>query len=297
MGEFTSAFWSGWVTVIVTVSLAWLAALLHTVYFGRRGKSEATETVWDETLTEGSNPPPVWWFVFLFAAMVFTVVYLVLYPGLGANAGALKWTSAGQLADSKDRYDREFSALFAEWEATPAAELGEDGLAMETAANIYLSNCSGCHGARAQGQADLFPDLTDEEWIWGDSEEQLTATLLQGRRAAMPPWGAVLQEDGVERVARYVMALGEGGGGPEHEEARTSYGQFCVACHGLSGEGNPALGAPRLDNDIWLYGGDLETLKDVIANGRQGHMPGQQGRLTPVQVKLLVGWLMNGAHI
>lgn len=298
MNEFTSSFWSGWVTVIVAVSLVWLAVLLYTVYFGKRGKSAATDTVWDETLTEGEHPPPVWWFVFLFAAMTFTVVYLVLYPGLGGNEGALKWTSAGHLAASKDRYDREFSALFEQWEQTPAADLGTDGLAMEAAANIYLSNCSSCHGPDARGQANLFPDLTDDEWIWGGGEEQLRATLLQGRRAAMPPWGAALKEEGVDNVARYVLALSKGeGDNPEHADGKASYGQVCVACHGVSGEGNPLLGAPPLNNDIWLYGGDLETVKDIIANGRNGHMPAQQGRLTPVQVHLLVGWLLNGAHI
>lgn len=292
MSEFTSSFWAGWVAGIVILSLVWLGVLLYQVYFGKRDEHDST--VWDENLREGANAPPLWWFALLFSTMIFGAIYLTLYPGLGNNAGALKWSSGHQLEETRARYDREFGPLFARWQATPVAELAHDELAMQTATNVYQNHCASCHGADARGGANLFPNLADDEWIWGSSEAQLHTTLLKGRRAVMPGWLAILQQGGVEATARYVAALGRGeADAPEHVAGKQHYTQYCVACHGADAGGNPALGAPALNDNVWLYGGDLAAITYSIANGRQGHMPAQENRLTDTEIHLLVAWLLS----
>lgn len=293
MSEFTSSFWAGWVAGIVILSLIWLGVLLYQVYFGKQGGHEPT--VWDENLREGTNSPPLWWFVLLLGTMVFGVIYLTLYPGLGNNAGALQWSSGGRLEETRTRYDQEFGPLFARWQATPVVELARDEVAMQTATNVYQNHCASCHGVDARGGANMFPNLVDDEWIWGSSEAQLRTTLLKGRRAVMPGWLAILQQSGVEETARYVTALGRGeADAPEYVAGKQQFMQYCAACHGSDAGGNPALGAPALNDNVWLYGGDVEAITYSIANGRQGHMPAQEHRLTATEIHLLVAWLLSG---
>jgi cytochrome c oxidase cbb3-type subunit 3 len=107
----------------------------------------------------------------------------------------------------------------------------------------------------------------------------------------MVPWGAVLGEQGVANVASYVLALS--GGGTEEHLGKTQYEMFCVACHGPTGDGNPVFGAPSLNDDVWLYGGSVDAVTESIANGRSGEMPGFDGRLDDVQIRLLVALLTS----
>ena len=217
-----------------------------------------------------------------------------MYPGLGSNAGALKWTAGHQLEETRARYDREFNPLFARWQATPVAVLARDEMAMQTAANVYQNHCASCHGDDARGGANMFPNLADDEWIWGGSEGQLHTSLLKGRQAVMPGWIAILKSSGVEQTARYVAALSRGTmDAPEHAAGKQHFTQYCVVCHGSDAGGNPALGAPALNDEVWLYGGDLQSIMHSIAHGRQGHMPAQENRLTETEIHLLVAWLMS----
>jgi cytochrome c oxidase cbb3-type subunit III len=179
----------------------------------------------------------------------------------------------------------------------PLAELADSNSAMQSAWRVFNNNCSSCHGRDAAGQAQQFPDLTDTAWQWGSDESQIVETIRSGRQAAMPGWLAVAGEQGVGRVADYVLALSRGeAGAPAVTEGGTLYQQFCVACHGPDGAGNPLLGAPALNDAVWTYGGERTQVIESIANGRNGTMPAFGTRLDETQIRLLAAWLKSGAR-
>lgn len=292
MADLPTDFWSGWIIMLTVVSLAGLLWLVLSVYFlpMHQGHEEGSEPVWDETLREGSNPAPMWWFWLILAAMVFSVVYLMLYPGLGSFKGALRWSQGGQLANHQLLFHQEFAATREALLQQSIPELAVNPVAMGAAVSLFSAHCAACHGSDAGGQANLFPSLRDADWQWGASAEQIEQTIRSGRTAVMIPWQAVLNDAGVNAVAGFVQTLAKGDDAEGHP-GQAQYLQFCVACHGAGGEGNVLLGAPRLSDQTWLYGGDLASVRTSIAAGRTGHMPAFAERLDDLQIKLLVAWL------
>ena len=166
---------------------------------------------------------------------------------------------------------------------------------MRSAWHVFNNNCTACHGPDAHGQASLFPNLTDADWQWGRDEAQLAQTITQGRTAVMPPWQAVLNDDGVAKMADYVLALAKHTAPPEGDAAQ-QFLMYCSACHGANGAGQPALGAPALNDDVWLYGGTAAAVRESIAKGRTGTMPAFGTRLDAAEIKLLTAWLAAGAR-
>lgn len=291
MADLPQGFWSGWIVVLTLTSLAGLAWVVVSIY-SRPASSHGPEDepVWDGDLREGSSPAPLWWFWLILAAMVFSVVYLMLYPGLGSYAGAFRWSQGAQVAERTEDFVEEFAAVRGTLAMMSFADLAADPAAMRSAHRLFLDNCSACHGRDARGQAHLFPDLRDADWQWGGSAEQIEQTIRNGRKAAMIPWQAVLGDEGVGNVAAYVLTLANGG--EQGHPGEMQYQQLCVACHGPTGDGNPALGAPRLNDAQWLYGGDVASVRTSIAEGRNGEMPAFGDKLDDVQIRLLVAWLM-----
>lgn len=283
-------FWAGWVAVITVVSLLGLCWLVGSIYFSKK-EHEANNTIWDENLREGNNPAPMWWFWMILAALIFSLVYLMLYPGLGEYKGILNWSQGGRLLESYESFEEDFGVNRSELAYASIEGLSNNKNAMASAGRIFKQHCAACHGATATGQADLFPDLTDGEWQWGGTEEEVELTIRHGRRAAMPAWGPVVGEDGVSSLSDYLMILGKAP--PADSPGASLYKLYCVACHGLEGKGSPALGAPNLSNDIWLYGGTKANLDASIADGRSGVMPPFDARLDNTQIRLLVAWLLN----
>ena len=290
MSDMPSDFWSGWIIVITVLSFAALAWLVSSVYFSPRETTKAERPTWDENLRKGSNPAPLWWFWFILALMVFTVLYLMLYPGLGSFKGALVWSQGGQLQKSEQRFETEFGGIRNLIVEARLETLQSDNALMHSAQRVFDRECAVCHGYQAQGQAALFPSLIDDEWQWGGTPEQIEASIRNGRIAAMVGWSQLLGGDeGVRNVADYVKALGtdEANGHP----GQAQYNMFCVACHLADGSGNPMLGAPSLIDDVWLYGDNDAALYESIANGRTGEMPAFDARLDETQIRLLVALL------
>ena len=288
MADLPTGFWAGWIAVITIVTLVGLAWLVWSVYFSANGA--AAEDVWDETLREGTAPAPLWWFWFILALLALTVVYLALYPGIGAYQGVLQWSQGGRLAASAARYEQEFGARRAGIISADAATLRADALAMSAAASVFQNHCAACHGADAAGQANLFPNLTDTSWQWGGDASTIEQTVTAGRQAVMPPWQAVLNDVGVAQVAGYVTALSAGSADAASEGGKL-YQMYCTACHGADGAGQVLLGAPALNDAEWLYGGTRADVHVSIAQGRNGVMPAFSGRLDAAQIKLVVAWL------
>lgn len=290
MADMPTDFWSGWIVLLTVVSFAALGWLLYGVYFADDGDTPAEHTVWDGNLREGAAPAPMWWFWLIFVLMIASVIYLMLYPGLGSYSGALQWSQGGRLNESIALYDNEFDpqrALIAE---ASFETLQANDLVMESAGRIYERNCAACHGPDALGQAALFPNLMDDDWQWGGSAEQIEQTLRAGRQAVMPGLASVLGEDGVAAVAAYVLALSSGQATDQMAGA-AQYQMFCSACHGAGGQGSLILGGPNLTDDIWLYGGSEAAISETIANGRMGVMPPFAERLDATQMRMLVAWL------
>jgi cytochrome c oxidase cbb3-type subunit 3 len=292
MADMPSDFWSGWIAVITIVSLIGLAWVVFSIFFAADDAHEESGDgpVWDGNLREGSHPAPMWWFWLILSLMVFSVVYLMLYPGLGSYKGALKWSQGGRLAESAATYEREFGGTRRLIAEAQIETLQADDALMRSAQRVFDRNCAVCHGYDAAGQAAMFPDLTDDEWQWGGSHAQIEQTIRSGRTAVMVGWSQVLGGDeGVQRVAGYVRALGTdaANGHPGQQQFNT----FCFACHGIDGTGNAALGAPSLVDAVWLYGNEDVMLYESIANGRSGEMPAFGDRLDDTQIRLLVALL------
>ena len=292
MGDMPSDFWSGWIIVVTVTSFIGLAWMIFSIYSATDDAHDEAEEgpVWDGNLREGSNPATLWWFWLILSLMVISVLYLMLYPGLGSYQGALKWSQGGRLADSMETYDREFGGERSLIAGAQLEALQASDSYLHSAQRIFDRNCAVCHGYDAAGQAALFPNLTDAEWQWGGSPEQIEHSIRNGRIAAMVGWSAILGGDeGVNQVVEYVQALGSDQTGILPGQAK--YNTFCVACHGTDGTGNTALGAPNLVDDVWLYGNSSEAIHESIANGRNGEMPAFADRLDETQIRLLVALL------
>ena len=297
MASLPTNFWGGWVVVITIVTLIGLVWLTVSVYFARDASADVAEQVWDETLREGSTPAPLWWFWLILGLLAVSVVYLILYPGLGTYRGALRWSQGGQIAASIASYEERFGPERNRIAETAVQTLRGDADAMRSAWHVFNNHCTACHGPDARGQAQLFPNLADADWQWGSEEGQLAQTITLGRQAVMPPWQAVLGDQGVAQVADYVLALaaGDTASGAPNEGGRL-FQLYCSACHGPDGTGVAALGGPALNDDIWLYGNTAPAVRTSIAMGRNGVMPAFGERLDATQIKMLTAWLSTGAE-
>jgi cytochrome c oxidase cbb3-type subunit 3 len=227
---------------------------------------------------------------------VFGLLYLVLYPGLGNFAGLRSWTQEAQYEQEKAAVEARASELLAPLAALPVADLVDNEQAITTAHNLFQQNCAQCHGSDGGG-ARGFPNLANADWQWGGDAEAVVATIASGRTAAMPPWGAVLGDDGVAEVVAYVQQLsGQPSDAAQATAGETRYQQVCAACHGLDGKGMAVLGAPNLTDDVWIYGGDAATLRQTIVAGRTGQMPAWNDKLGEQRVKLLAAYVTRLAR-
>ena len=251
---------------------------------------QTTGHVWDDDLTEYNNPLPRWWLNMFYLTIAFAIGYMILYPGLGNIAGYFRWTSQHE-HDVQARADREsYLAAFAPFRKLSIDELTNDAHALRLGQSIFNNNCAACHGADARG-AKGFPNLTDNDWLYGADAQTIEQTLREGRAGVMPGWKEVAGDAGVAELHAYVRQLS---GAPETAAAKAGKARFdvlCVACHGSEGKGNQALGAPNLTDKIWLYGGDDASLTATLANGRGGIMPAQT-TLNENQIRVMTAWVL-----
>ena len=276
MADFNSDFWHWYIAILTIISIlacVWLIRWM-TSGFEHKDEVESTGHVWDGDLTELNNPLPRWWLGLFYITLAFGGFYLLLYPGLGNFGGLLGWTSKGQYEQEVEQVEAEVGPLFAGYLQTPILDLIKDEKALKIGERLYLNYCSTCHGSDARG-ARGFPNLRDTDWQWGGDPASIKTTLLNGRIAAMPSWEAALGgESGVNEVTQYLLRLSNRATIDElADKGKAKYDIFCVACHGADGKGNPALGAPNLTDDVWLYGGSITRINESLIKGRNGQMP------------------------
>ena len=285
---------NSWHLFVVLVTLLSIAAIVWLLVANRskEGKGEELDHEFDG-IKEYDNPLPAWWVGMFLITVVFGLGYVFYYPALGNMQGVSGWSSEKEWLAASDRHTERFADLYAGYAARSHDELITDRQAMQTGRRLYLNYCSTCHGVAAKG-GEGFPNLTDNEWLWGADFNAIKHTILNGRIAAMPPWEQVLQPDQLTAVSDYIYQWSQSGSKPTgNEVGATAYTTFCVACHGVNAEGNPALGAPNLNNDNFLYGGSLEAITESIAKGRAGNMPAQADIVGQDQAHLLAAYIYS----
>jgi cytochrome c oxidase cbb3-type subunit III len=261
----------------------------------RAGESDTTGHTWDG-IQEFNNPMPRWWLGLFIITIIFGFIYLALYPGLGNYAGTKAWTSTGQLAADQAHTKAVFEDRYGALAKLDIASLAKNPEAMAAAKNLFANNCAVCHGADARGTRG-FPNLTDNDWLWGGDPDTIYATIANGRRGVMPAWGAVLGKEGVEQAAAYVLSL-SGHNVPAEwvGPGKERFATICAACHGADAKGNQALGAPNLSDNIWIYGSTMATVRETITNGRNNEMPAHLPLLGETKVKMLSAYVYGLSH-
>lgn len=296
MSDFVSGFWGIYITIIVCLGIIGLAYLLYTQAKRTTKPGEPIKTVghvWDETLEEYNYPLPRWWLVLFILALIFGVIYLVLYPGLGTFAGLRHWSAVGQYKTERAQAEARYQPLYNKYLKQDITVLARDPAAMTMASHLFQTYCVQCHGSDARG-AKGFPNLVKHDWQWGGEPKTIEETILYGRHGQMPGFGAAFGEEKVKDVAHYVLSLS----GKKHDAERAVRGSLtfkavCIVCHGPDGRGLRSTGAPDLTHPSgnWLYGGTEKMIIETITNGRDNRMPAWKDFLGEGKVHLLAAYV------
>ncbi|KZX67632.1 cytochrome C oxidase Cbb3 [Vibrio sp. HI00D65] len=316
-----STFWSIWVSVITIGTLIGCAALLRWCFRDKTGVEVGQDMGHEyDGIRELNNPLPKWWTYLFISTIVFSAIYLALYPGLGNFKGLLGWTSSNQTVRSVeesrsaisaaqankqlDEYAKElddadtyFGAAFRklahdENGLRSIPDIASDADAIKVGQRLFLQNCSQCHGSDARGQKG-FPNLTDDAWLYGGEPEAIVTTIMHGRVGQMPAWKDALGEQGVKEVVSYTLSLS--GRSVNAREAAAGKARFvvCAACHGTDGKGNPAVGAPDLTDRDWLFGDSRADVTETVMYGRSGVMPAWKDILGEDKVQLVASYVWS----
>lgn len=296
-----STFWSLWVMFLVVFNAG---VTLFLFLWAQKVEipvqaDGTTGHVWAHgVLREGVRRLPRWWVAASAAFYIWGVGFLLLYPGFGGFKGLLGWTSHEEHGIAVAVNDANFADLKAQFASLAPQHLAANPEALRLGERLFVDNCAACHQRDARGNPRLgAPDLVDADWIWGDDDASISASILEGRQGLMPPLGSSLTPDKMTDVANFVLSLS----GAPHDHARAAAGApeftVCSACHGATGEGNPLLGAPRLSDAIWTWGnGDLAMIEHTITNGAHGVMPAWKSRLSGDDTRVIIAWLRAQAR-
>ncbi|BEI23131.1 cytochrome-c oxidase, cbb3-type subunit III [Vibrio fluvialis] len=318
-----TTFWSLWITVITLGTLLGCAFLLVWCLKDKMGVEEGVDMGHEyDGIREINNPLPKWWTYLFVSTFVFAAVYLTLYPGLGNFKGVLGWQSSDQrvrsLEESKasiasaqenktlvqyakelDDADTYFGEAFKRLaykdggsDLRPIPEIAADSDALKVGQRLFLQNCSQCHGSDARGQKG-FPNLTDNAWLYGGEPDAIVTTIRHGRIGQMPAWKDALGEQGVQEVVSYALSLSGRSVNAREAEAGKARFVVCAACHGTDGKGNPAVGAPDLTDQDWLFGDSRAAVTETVSNGRSGVMPAWIDILGEDKVQLVAAYVWS----
>lgn len=265
---------------------------------------------WDG-IEELDTPMPRWWLWTFYATILWSAVYVVLYPAWPlverATAGTLGWDSRTEFSAEMARETARRAPIISAIAATPVADLPGNARLMSAAVaggeSAYKVHCVQCHGTGAAGVKGQYPSLIDDDWLWGGDMAALEYTLTHGirnpdhadtRMSQMPAFGrdGMLDKAAIADVAAHVRVLGrQDAASPASARGATLFADNCAVCHGPQGLGDRSVGAPNLTDAVWLYGGDQATLAATIYNPRNGVMPRWGNRLDAVTIKMLAAYI------
>jgi cytochrome c oxidase cbb3-type subunit III len=285
-----SNFWSLWVIILTVISFV----LMIWILFGNRKRNETTTEKTTghsyDGIEELDNPLPAWWFYMFVITIVWGIGYLIAYPGMGNFEGLLNWTQLKEHEQRVSTAEAKYSAVRQAYLEMPVADVASDPAARKMGMRMFGNNCAQCHGSDGKGSYG-FPDLTDNDWLYGDSADAIKLSIANGRTAAMPAWGDVIGDNGVTQVTDHLASLAEGSTSAPSAEGAKVYQSYCAACHGAEAKGNPLFGAPNLVDDIWLYGGTRDQITHSIWAGRNGVMPAHSALLGEDKIHLLAAYV------
>jgi len=290
------AFWHWFVVAGTILFIVWCIWLIS--WSAKQGPKNISDQdlvghKWDGDLEEWNNPAPKWWLYLYFITVFWGIAYLIAMPGLGTFKGVLGWTSTGQYEAEMQHAAATYEPIYEEFAAMDFAELARNEEALALGRSLFASYCTTCHGSDARG-ATGYPNLTDDNWQWGNTEQDLVNTLTNGRTAAMPVLAPALGGDeGVDNMVQYVKSLSGGEMNAAAQAAQPLFAAMCSACHGMDGKGNKIFGAPNLTDDVWLYGGSDAAIRETIVGGRNGMMPAHGELLGPNRTKILAAYVLS----
>lgn len=293
-----SDFWSFYIIAIVVLNLVGCAALLfaNLRMTPEETRSETTGHSFDG-IQERNQPLPRWWLYLFVLTLLFSVVYLVLYPGLGRFGGLLNWSSVSQWQEEVDWMDKQTAPLFDQFAKVPIEELHAYPETRDVGGRLFANNCALCHGSDARG-AKGYPNLTDDDWLYGGSAKAILTSIRDGRHGQMPPMAAAVggTDQAVRDMALYVQSLSRPSLKDKPEvaaavERAAPRFAVCAACHGQDARGNQALGAPNLTDGIWLHGARLEDIETTIREGRSSRMPPHESVLSEERLHVLAAYV------
>lgn len=297
MSDFVHDGWSIYIAIITLASLIACAVLLKALSTQKLTPGEKAGTTghaWDEDLQEWNNPMPGWWMWLFYITIVFALVYLVLYPGLGSYQGYLGWSSTGQYRDEQKAAAATYGPVIDRFLKQDAVAVAADPQAREIGQRLFLNYCAQCHGSDAGGSRG-FPNLRDADWLYGGNAEAIRTTIVGGRNGVMPPMGAALGGgEEVRDVVHYVLSLaGRTHDGLRAQRGKPKFAATCAACHGAEGKGNFQLGAANLTDDVWLHGGTEAAITETIVRGRISQMPAHGAFLDDGKIHLLTAYVLG----
>ena len=290
------AFWHWFIaggTILFVIWCIWLVSWSSKQGPANVADDEVVGHKWDGDLEEWNNPAPKWWLYLYFITIAWAIGYLVAFPGLGSYEGMLGWSQEGQYEAEMQAAAENYDPIYEEFAAMDFEVLSQNAQAQALGKSLYASYCTTCHGSDARG-APGYPNLTDNVWLWGNAESELYISIANGRNAVMPVLAPALGGDeGIANMAKYVKSLSGGEADAGAMSAQPMFVALCSACHGVDGTGNKIFGAPNLTNDIWLYGGSLETIQETLLNGRNGVMPAHGDLLGENRTKILAAYIYS----
>ncbi|APG61916.1 cytochrome-c oxidase, cbb3-type subunit III [Sphingorhabdus lutea] len=271
-------------------------------------EATGTETVgheWDG-IQELDTPMPRWWLWSLYATIIWGVIYVILYPAWpmvnSATKGVLGWSSRGELHAEMAAVEKERAPILAALASTPLEEIAKDERLMQTAIQggsaAFKVHCVQCHGSGADGvrMGSGYPNLNDDDWLWGGDLASLEYSIKHGirnpdhaetRQSQMPAFGEILSGTEINNLTAYIRTISGQQKGEISNATKILFANNCASCHGKDGKGGREFGAPNLTDKIWLYGGDAAAIRTTIEKSRQGVMPRWGGRLDDVTIKML----------
>ena len=295
MADFTTAFWSWFIGGVTVISV--IALLYFTFRFsaGRKpgDKIETMGHIWDENLEELNNPLPRWWLNLFIITLIWGLVYLLLYPGLGSFPGFKKWSQQAQYEAEMQQAEETYGPLFNQYLNTSLTDLVNNQEALTVGKRLFSTYCTTCHGSTAEG-ARGYPNLTDQDWLYGGEAETIKASIMNGRQGLMPPWEEILGEREILSVAEYTRTLaGHSADDGISAAGKEIFATNCAVCHGADGTGNQLMGAPDLSDDTWLYGGSQKRIIESVTKGRSGNMPPHKEFLGEAKAHLLAAYVYS----
>ena len=293
-----TSFWHWYVIIITVVTILlcfWLLQWTKGIS-NRDEEGDGTGTtghVWDEDLVELNNPLPKWWLQLFYITIVFAFIYLALFGGLGNIPGFLGWSQEGQYTAQMKSADEAQELIFARYRQMDNESLIADEQANATGQRLFANSCAMCHGSDARG-ARGFPNLTDNDWLYGNSFDTVMQSMADGRAGVMPVMVGGLDDSAIAELVVYVQSMaGQKADPGMAARGKKNFDMLCVACHGVDGSGNQALGSPRLNDDIWLYGGEPETIRQTVTEGRNGNMPAHKDLLSEDRRRLIAAYVLS----